>query len=44
MLRECNYQTMTAEGMASLKNVRMLCNASLEKPFQVFAHEGENLI
>jgi len=38
------YQTMTAEGKASLRKFGMLCNDSLEKPVQVALHEGENLM
>ena len=40
--RKYNYQTITAEGMASLRKEGMLCNASFEKPVQVLKHEGEN--
>lgn len=37
------YQTMTAEGIASLRKVGMFCKASLENPVQVFAQVEENL-
>ena len=37
------YQTIRAEGIASLRKEGMPCNASLENPVQVFEHEGENL-
>ena len=37
-----NYQTITAEGKASLKKMGMLYRASFEKPDQALEHEGEN--
>lgn len=42
-LRSQMYQTITAEGIASLRKVRMFCKASFENPVHVFEHEGENL-
>jgi hypothetical protein len=37
------YQTITAEGIASLIKLTISWKASFEKPVQVFEHEEENL-
>ena len=41
-LKKMKYQTIIAEGMASLKKMGMSRRASFEKPDQDLAHEGEN--
>ncbi|RZC59618.1 hypothetical protein C5167_006926 [Papaver somniferum] len=38
-----NYQTIMAEGIASLIKLRMSWNASFEKPVQVLSHLPEYL-
>lgn len=38
------YQTIIAEGKATSRKVGILCNASFEKPVQVFVQEGESFI
>lgn len=37
------YQTITAEGIASLRKLGILCRASFENPVLVFEQEEENL-
>ena len=36
------YQTIPAEGMASLRKSGMLCRASFDNPVLVFKQEDEN--
>lgn len=40
---ESYYQTITADGIASLRKVEIFRKASIENPAQVLVHEGENL-